>query len=102
MEKKMRNAESIEFSYEGEFDASCVQEFEEGNLPKVLNHRGKEVYVQPALLSVRAEENKLFARAHVNSSGTTISPFLIFASLLKKDLEEVRQLNLTKVDISYE
>ncbi len=101
-EKKMPTPLTTLYHFDGEYRPEALELYKKGELPNVVNHRGKEIAIQPQLAEVYEADNKLYARAYVNISGTTISPFLIFASLLDVSLEDVRQLNMSKVSMSYE
>ena len=100
--KKLPKVKEITFTYEGSFDFSNIEKrFQDKELQPVMNHKNRPVFVQDSITKITQEENKLSVSAIANPSGATISPYIIFSSLLDKSLEESRTLKVVKEEVEF-
>ena len=100
---KLPKPHTMTYSWLGEWDKNILEDYKDGNLKSVVNHRHKEVEIQPEITDIFTGENgELVVSARTNNAGNTVSPFLIFCSLLDVSLEEVRLLNIVKKESLYD
>jgi radical SAM-linked protein len=101
-QRKVRHPLASEYRFYGKWLPQCIEKYKQGILPPVLNHKGKFVEIQSELLDVKmGMEQELCVWAKINVSGNTVSPYLIFSSLLEISLEECRKIKIVKFANDY-
>ena len=71
-------------------------------IPFEDDRRGKEIDINKELLAMQKKNEGLFITLRTNASGGTVSPYLVFSTLIGKEEEAVRSMQVSKEEIDIE
>lgn len=82
---------------------TALHHWESGELPVVVNHRGKQIGVQDEVVDLRIlEDGSLQFTLLVNPSGASVSPFVAVAAFTGCTIDESRQTTIVKKELSFD
>jgi radical SAM family uncharacterized protein/radical SAM-linked protein len=100
--RKARVPLAIKYGLKGVWSDEILKQWEAGNLPSIVNHRGDTIEVQDHVLEIqKGDEDSLDVWVKANPMGTTVSPYVVYQSLLNREYDEMRTLDLIKMELRF-
>jgi radical SAM family uncharacterized protein/radical SAM-linked protein len=100
--RKARFPIAVRYALRNAYQEDHLHRFVNRELRSIVNHRGDTIIVNDHILEVlEGPDRRLDVWVKANSMGTTVSPFVVFESLLDIETEAARQLDLIKVELKF-
>lgn len=75
---------------------NLVKRFTESNEPIVITHREKTIDARREIEAIGVDNDALVMKVRTNTSGATISPYVLLAALFQVDVDQTRQWTVSK------